>query len=228
MRMVAGWLRGRKQLSNYTRAMRMQGYWSRLQGAIIFVLALLALQVTRVLTSNESAAGLVLEFGLGALAIVGVPAVVLAIYRRRGAPARERRTILSADSSRTWIADINIDSHSLSTIASPGPQEGPAPRDYALASKDGRFELWGSDLVHGPAAEIEFRSVLGISAPLNGTFYGAGQFELLLTDSDVALGVQMVNPVLSGVYPASPGQVDRVLRELQQLVDEGQRAAPGL
>ena len=174
---------------------------------------------------SETAVGAVVQYLIGAAVVAGIFGVVVAIYWRRAAPARERRAALSADPSRTWLADINIDRESLGTVASSTTQEGPVPRSYALTSSDDRFELWGAELLHGPAGEIEFRSVLGISAPLNGTFYGAGQFEFSLTDSDVSLGVQLVSPVLSGAYHASPGQVDRLILRLQQLLDN--ERAPG-
>lgn len=194
----------------------MQSYWSRFAGGLVVFGALLGLQIVRVTTSGETPLGAVLDFGFGIGAVALVLGLIVLTYWVRSRDSRARRRELIVNRDLVWIGDVELEGGVLQTLG--GNVASDRPRTYGLVGAQDGFELWQAAGGGAPVATIPFARIEAVTAPLSGSAVGAGQFEVSLTDPGADVGFKLTSPVLWGLYPATPRQVDRVVGLMIELV----------
>ena len=200
-----------------------QRYWAHLAGAITFFLGMLGLQIGRVASDTSTWQDVVVQTVVGVVVVGGVVGIVIGSFWVRGAPASERRRKIATVSGVTWLADVlvDVDAAEALGISTPAPLR---PRTYALTSTSQGLGLWGTADDDSAAVNIPFERIEGANAPMADFAETAGQFLIELAKRE-ELDLSLSNPVLWGMYPATPNQVEQIVEKINGLVDSSSNAS---
>lgn len=193
----------------------MEKYWAHFTGASVFVLAILALQITRIATGSSGLQDVVLETVIGVIVVGGTVGVVLGVFRYRGGPATARRRKIASVEGITWLADVFVDDDSARTLKITS-SAALRPRTYALTATSTALGFWERASDDKPTANIPLERIEKATAPMADFAATSGQFSIELPRGE-ELDLELSNPVIWGMYPATPNQVQRVTDAINRL-----------